>query len=209
MLKNNKRNISIVTVWLFNIAGIIGILSPLSEVFLKLTPLNLSMYVMLIFWNLESQRSNFMIAFSIPFFIGFITEYLGVNYGWIFGDYIYGENLGVKIGGVPFMICVNWTVLTIITADIAMIIHKNLIVRSLIGGMFMMLLDLLIEVSAPRFDFWEFESNTVPLQNYLAWFVIGSIAHYFYNRLSVKTNKGLSIHILIAIFIFFLIFLIF
>ena len=36
----------------------------------------------------------------------------------------------------------------------------------------MMLLDIIIEVSAPRLDFCEFENNTIPLKNYIAWFVI-------------------------------------
>ena len=90
-----------------------------------------------------------------------------------------------------------------------MVIHKNIFVRSLIGGLLMMILDVIIEVSAPRFDFWEFENNNVPLKNYIAWFLIGSIAHYFYNKTLLKTNMKLSIHILVAITFFFFSFLIF
>ena len=73
----------------------------------------------------------------------------------------------------------------------------------------MMLLDIMIEVSAPRFDFWQFENNMIPLKNYIAWFIIGSIAHYFYHQIEIKTNKKVSIHIFVAIIIFFFIFLIF
>ena len=36
------------------------------------------------------------LALLIPFLLGFITEAFGVNYGLIFGDYSYGENLGFK-----------------------------------------------------------------------------------------------------------------
>jgi putative membrane protein len=165
--------------------------------------------LLLITWNLENISTKFLIAFSIPFFIGFITEFLGVNYGLLFGTYSYGENLGVKIGGVPLMICVNWAVLTIITADVSSFIHKNKIIRSLLGGLFMMILDIIIEVSAPRFDFWEFENNSIPLKNYIAWFVIGSIAHYLYLHFNIKTNKKISIHIFVAVIIFFFTFLLF
>ena len=209
MIAKNKIAISILIIWLFNISGILGILSPYSDWFLKLTPLNLLIYVVLIIWNLEHISKKFLIAFSIPFFIGLLTEYLGVNYGLLFGTYSYGENLGLKIWGVPLMICVNWALLTFITADLSRVIHKNIIVRSLLGGLFMMVLDLIIEVSAPRFDFWQFENNIIPLKNYIAWFIIGSIAHYLYHQVSLKTNTKLSIHILVAVTLFFFTFLIF
>jgi len=209
MILKNKISISIFIIWLFNISGILGILSTYSDWFLRLTPINLSMYVILIIWNVKDLSKKFFLAFFLPFFIGFITEYLGVNYGLIFGSYTYGDNLGLKLGGVPFMICVNWAVLTIITADLSSIFHKNIVVQSLLGGFIMMLLDIMIEVSAPRFDFWEFENSIIPIKNYIAWFVIGSIAHYLYRLINIKTDKKLSIHIFVAITIFFFTFLIF
>lgn len=209
MISKNKILISIFIIWLFNISGILGILSPNSDWFLSLTPLNLILYLILIIWNLQSYSFKFLIAFLIPFLIGFLTEFLGVNYGLLFGTYSYGENLGVKIGGVPLMICVNWAVLTIITADLSCSISKNILIRSLLGGFLMMILDIIIEISAPRFDFWEFENNIVPLKNYIAWFLIGSIAHYLYLRFDIKTDKKLSIHIFVAIIIFFFTFLFF
>lgn len=209
MIAKNKIGISILIIWLFNVSGILGILSSYSDWFLKLTPLNLLIYLVLIIWNLEHISKKFLIAFSIPFFIGFLTEYLGVNYGLLFGTYSYGENLGIKIWGVPLMICVNWALLTFITADLSRVIHKNIIVRSFLGGLLMMILDLIIEVSAPRFDFWQFENNTIPLKNYIAWFIIGSIAHYLYHQISLKTNTKLSIHIFVALTFFFFTFLFF
>ena len=209
MTTKNKITISILIIWLFNLSGILGILSSYSDWFLRLTPLNLMIYVVLIIWNLEHKSKKFLIAFSIPFFIGILTEYLGVNYGLLFGTYSYGENLGIKIWGVPLMICINWALLTIITADLSRVIHKNIIVRSFLGGLLMMILDLIIEVSAPRFDFWQFENNSIPLKNYIDWFIIGSIAHYLYNQISLKTNTKLSIHIFVAVTFFFFTFLIF
>ena len=209
MIAKNKIFISIFIIWLFNVSGILGILSSYSSWFLGYTFLNLLIYLVLIIWNLEHFSKQFLIAFSIPFFIGFLTEYLGVNYGLLFGTYSYGDNLGIKFWGVPLMICVNWGLLTIITADLSRVIHKNIIVRSFIGGLLMMTLDVIIEVSAPRFDYWEFENNNVPLKNYIAWFIIGTIAHYLYNQIRLKTNTKLSIHLLVAITFFFFSFLIF
>ena len=107
------------------------------------------------------------------------------------------------------MICVNWAVLTFTSADISRYIHKNIWIRSLIGGGLMMLLDLAIEVSAPRFDFWEFENEVVPLQNYIGWFVISFIVHLLFQRFYIPTNKQISIQIFVAISVFFLTFLFF
>jgi len=204
-----KFAFSIFLIWLFNISGIFGILGEDSEWFLSMTPLNLFLYLVFIVWNLEEVDLKFFLAFLIPFFIGFITEFLGVNYGLIFGTYEYGENLGYKVGGVPLMICVNWGVLTITTADISKFVHKNIWIRSAIGGFLMMLLDIVIEVSAPRFDFWEFEGESVPIQNYVGWFVVAFIAHALFQRFELKTNKKISVQIFIAISIFFLTFLFF
>ena len=200
---------SIFLIWLFNISGIFGILSEDSEWFLEMTPLNLMLYLVFIVVNAEKLNVRFLYAFLIPFLIGFITEFLGVNYGLIFGTYEYGENLGYKVGGVPVMICVNWAVLTFITADISRYIHKNIWIRSFIGGLLMMLLDLAIEVSAPRFDFWEFEDEIVPIQNYVGWLVISFVAHLLFQRFEIKTNKQISVQIFIAISVFFLTFLFF
>ena len=209
MILKSKTALSIFLIWLFNISGILGILFSNPSWFLKFTPVNLLLYVVLILWNSDEKLNRFFTAFAFPFFIGFTTEYLGVNYGWIFGTYSYGDNLGLKIGGVPITICINWAILTIVTSDLSRYISGNLYARALIGGILMTLLDVIIEVSAPRFDFWLFESDTIPLKNYIAWLVIGSLAHYFYQRISIKTHQSISIHIFVAIGIFFCTFLFF
>lgn len=209
MIAKNKFYISVFIIWLFNISGILGILSSNAEWFLKLTPLNLAIYFLLLLWNIKELSVRFIAAALIPFLLGFVAEFLGVNYDLIFGSYDYGENLGFKVGGVPIMICVNWIVLTMITADISKYIHTNFIVKSFIGGLLMMLLDIVIEISAPRFDFWEFTNGIVPIQNYIGWLVVAFVAHLGYNQFSVKSNQKFSVHVFVAIAVFFLTFLVY
>ena len=203
-----KILISIILIWLFNISGIIGIIIGYEEWFLSLTPLNLLLYMGLIFWNSTIYRSLF-IGLLIPFLIGMITEYLGVNYGLIFGDYQYGENLGLKVFGVPWIIGVNWGLLVYSTAAISQKIHANSIVSSIIGATLMVALDVIIEVTAPRFDFWEFADNIVPIQNYIGWFGTACIAHILFQKVYKMVHYTISIHIFIAIFVFFTTFLFF
>ena len=124
----------------------------------------------------------------LGFLTGMITEILGVQWGWIFGDYQYGDALGLKFFGVPLLIGVNWALLTIITGAIAQQFYQNFFMRTVIGVGLMIFLDLLIEPIAPVLDFWVFDGGEAPLQNYIGWMAVTlflqSIFHYF--RVSVQ-----------------------
>ncbi|TPV33912.1 carotenoid biosynthesis protein [Paucihalobacter ruber] len=204
-----KLWLSIFLIWLFTISGIIGISSPNAEWFLSLTPLNLLLTFTIMFVNIQEINLKVFAALSIPFFLGFVTEALGVNFGLVYGNYTYGNNLGFKVFGVPLLICINWAVLTAITADIAKQFFKNIWVSAFTGAALMTGLDVIIEVSAPRFDYWEFENGIVPLQNYLGWLGTAFLAHLAYQKFNIKTNRTLSRHIYISILVFFSAFLIF
>lgn len=208
MDKQFKLYFSIFLIWLFSISGIIGIQNQnYTDWFLSATPLNLLLSFGILVLNLKDYSKNYVFAFAIPFFLGFITEGLGVNYGLIFGEYEYGANLGYKIWGVPIMICFNWALLTTITADIASFFSKSIWLKSLIGAALMTGLDVVIEVSAPRFDFWEFEGGIVPIKNYVGWLTIAFIAHMGYQYFMVKTDRRISIHLFVSMLIFFSVFL--
>jgi len=125
----------------------------------------------------------------------------------IYGSYTYGENLGLKILGVPLVICLNWCLLTIVSADIAKFIAPNKVTRILIGALLMTILDVIIEISAPRFDFWVFKDGIVPLKNYFGWFLVASISHWWYQSFKINTNSKISCHIITCLFLFFSIFI--
>jgi putative membrane protein len=203
----HKIATSISLLWLFTISGILGILSQYQNWFLSLTPLNLLLTALIVLWNIENWSLKTLLAFSIPFTLGFVSEVLGVNYGLIFGSYTYGNNLGYKVFGVPLLICTNWAMLTFITADVAKYFTKNIWLSALTGAVLMTLLDLIIEVSAPRFDFWEFEGKVVPVQNYIGWLIIAFLSHLGCQRLNVLTDKIISWHAFISIVVFFTVFL--
>jgi putative membrane protein len=203
-----KTRISIFIIWLFGISGIIGVASSAQDWFLSLTPLNLLLSFAMVLLHIRGYNYKVIIGLAIPFFLGFIAEALGVNFGLIFGVYSYGENLGYKLFGVPLMICVNWTILTATTSDVSKYISKkNTVISALIGAALMTGLDLILEVSAPRFDFWEFKDRVVPIQNYIGWFITAFIAHLGYQSFEVNTNKVISWHVLVSIIIFFTVFL--
>ena len=86
-----------------------------------------------------------------------ISEILGVNYGLIFGEYVYLDNLGPKILGVPVLIGINWIILTFITGSLSSLIFKNKYLSVILGAIFMILLDLIMEPVAPLLGFWIFD----------------------------------------------------
>ena len=130
--KLNIENISIALIWLFHVSGILGIIYVNSNWFISFTPLNLTLNFILLLINCKGNKRVITIIL-LGFFIGMITEILGVQYGWIFGDYQYGSQLGTKLMGVPLLIGVNWAILTVITGAIAQQFYLNKFMRVLIG----------------------------------------------------------------------------
>ncbi len=207
-IEKHKEKISIGLVWLLHVSAIIGIIIGYEEWFMALSPLNLLALFAIIIWN-STDKKQILITLLIPFFIGFIAEVLGVNFGLIFGDYKYGENLGVKVLDVPLLIGINWAILTYVTSNISKLINSNIYLSSAIAALLMTSLDVLLEVSAPRFDYWEFEGGYAPVQNYVGWYFISLLACFIFQKFYNKGHFILSFHIFTAITIFFTVFLYF
>jgi len=207
-LKYTSLYIAIFLIWLFHISGMIGILMGHEQLFIALTPINLLVCLGAILW-IEKWQTKKLLLLLIPFSIGMFAEILGVNYGYFFGEYAYGKNLGLKFLGVPWFIGVNWAILTYCSATISRRISNNLFLSSLIGAALMVGLDFVIEISAPRFDFWEFKNGIIPLQNYLAWFGFGFVANFLFQKFSPPENTILAYNIMIAFSFFFFIFVFF
>jgi putative membrane protein len=199
-------SLSIFVVWLFHVSGIIGILMGAEDWFVQLTPLNLTICFAVILFNIQSMKPRDILVLMIPFFIGFFAEFSGVNYGLIFGDYRYGNNLGYQLYGVPIIIGINWVVLVYATSGISKQISNNRILSSFLASLLMVFLDFFMEKSAPYFDFWRFENNEVPLQNYVGWFGVSFLCHLIFQPLFQKENRPLSWNLYLVFLLFFVIF---
>ena len=200
---NTTSKISVFIILLFHLCGMVGISYGNKEFFLAFTPINLFISFVLLFVNQKQLESKELKSAFLIFFIGMMSEILGVNYGLIFGDYVYLDNLGVKILGVPVLIGVNWIILTYITGSLSSFIFKNKYVSILMGAILMIGLDLLIEPVAPLLGFWIFDLQKVPLQNYLGWFVIGMITQALFQFKIAEKELTFSTHLLIINAIFF------
>ena len=202
--KNTNTLISVFIIWLFHICGLLGIIYGNREWFIAFTPINLFVSFALLFINqVELERKNLLAGLAI-FLIGMISEILGVQYGLIFGDYIYLNNLGFKILGVPIMIGINWIILTYITGSFSnYIFNANKKAAIVFGAVLMVVLDLLIEPVAPEMGFWAFDSIFAPLQNYIGWFIIGLFVQVIFHYSTDKKDTTFSFHLLLVQLFFF------
>ena len=205
-LSNNKEflRLSIFFLWLINISGFFGMLSDQNEFFLSTTPYVLSLTLLLLILNHDLSDKKSKIGLILIFLFGLIVEILGVNYGLFFGEYSYGANLGPKIYEVPYVIGFNWVLLIIATGSVSdKLIKGKEIYKILFASFLMVLIDLFIEKSAPKLDFWEFVISPVPFSNYLWWFIFSLCFQYIFFK-TVKTKEyNLSSNILVIQFLFF------
>ena len=205
-LSNNKEflRFSIFFLWLINISGFFGITSDQNEFFLSTTPYVLSLTLLLLILNHDLSDKKSKTGLIFIFLFGLIVEILGVNYGLFFGEYSYGANLGPKIYEVPYVIGFNWVLLIIATGSVSdKLIKGKEIYKILFASFLMVLIDLFIEKSAPKLDFWEFVISPVPFSNYLWWFIFSLCFQYIFFK-TVKTKEyNLSSNILVIQFLFF------
>lgn len=201
-----KSRVAIFIVWLFHVSGIIGTALGFVEWFLPKTALNLLISFGLVLWLFRISSIKEIATVLLLYAAGMLVEWIGVQYGFLFGDYRYGDNLGWKIDGVPWLIGVNWAMLVLITGAMAKSVTDKMWLQMAIGAGLMVALDLFIEPSAPLMDFWYWQLGHPPLQNYIAWFVIAFLLHGVYQKQINKGHIALSIHLFLAQLAFFIFF---
>lgn len=203
---NEKKNVSIAIIILFHIIGIIGFSNePLTEIFKLLVPFHLLLMLFVVLWNNESWNKNFYYFFGIVFLVSFLVEMTGTNTGLIFGEYTYGATLGLKLWNTPLMIGVNWFLLVYgVGAALQYLKHQNKYISTAIGASILVILDSLIEPIAIKFDYWQWLDNKVPLQNYVAWWLLSYVFVLIFNRLHFNKQNFVAVILLIVQFLFFI-----
>ena len=150
-----------------------------------------------------------MVVFVIIFLAGFFVEVIGVNTGVIFGEYSYGEGLGYKLFNTPLMMGINWVLMIYLSSSLVSQLNIKPILSVFLASASMIIYDLVTEQVAPVFDMWSWTGNSVPIQNYISWFLIAVVFHLLLKIFKINTNNALAPLIYICQFIFFLILMLF
>lgn len=193
----------IIFVAVIHIAGIIGIrLAP--EIFLKTSFVSIVIPLTLYLYRIKLIKSEWIIIFLV-YLITFFSEWIGVNYGWLFGSYEYGDSLGFKIDGVPIIMGANWLLLGLVCRDVVKKIITNHWLIIILSALLMVLIDTLIEPLSNQLDFWTWKNNIIPFSNYKDWFLIALLNQYIFSFLKFKKDVFFwSLGYLIILVLFFI-----
>jgi putative membrane protein len=187
---------SIIFLWLLHISAMIGIQMGYKDFFLPLTAYNLVYIAFLLVCLYPINKTKGIILFTSIAIAGYFFEVAGVATGQIFGEYNYGINLGPKLFDVPPIIGINWAVLCFVSCGIIEKIKlKSIIFKAALASLLMIFIDFFIEYSAPSFNFWEFTNPTVPIQNYVSWFIIAFLFNLAIFKYKTEKNFEISAHI--------------
>jgi bisanhydrobacterioruberin hydratase len=108
---------------------------------------------------------------------GFIAEYIGVSYGFLFGGYVYTETLQPLLLGVPMVMGCAWMILFAYVKQMLLPFKLSRLVETLIAAVWMVAIDLLIDpLAANQLGYWRWIDAGiyygVPARNFLGWFVV-------------------------------------
>jgi bisanhydrobacterioruberin hydratase len=201
-MKSKTKNYLLYFLMLVYVSGSIGFtLNP--DFFSPFTPFTLlfTSFVFLIFQPLKETK--FLSSFLAIAFLGYLAEVIGVKTGLIFGNYTYGNSLGIKLLEVPLVISINWALL--ICSSI-IIVRKFLTIKwlvLLVASLLITLIDLLIEQVAVKLDFWAFSNGLPGIHNYIGWIAVAFISPLFFYENIIKGSFKVSLIILILQIIFF------
>jgi putative membrane protein len=189
---------------IFYLVGVLGFLIPQSrDIFEMLIPLSLLISIFMLFLFHSNYDRKHLLFFLSVVVLTIAIEAVGTNTGLIFGDYIYGNSLSLKVFGTPILIGFNWLMLTYGTVAI---VRSSPRLRRFLPIMVAILMtgyDFVMEPVAMKTDMWDWAGGHVPFQNYVMWFVISAIIGAAYELLNISTKSKTAARIFVLQLAFF------
>ena len=192
----DRKNWAVLFLLIVHVSGILGILSPYREVFLMLTPINLLISLGILLWFHQDRGPKFYAIMALVMVAGFIIEIIGVNTGWPFGSYEYGSPLGPKLFGTPFMIGVNWYILSYCGAILFRSATKSQALNAILAGLAITAFDVILEPVAIHLNFWTWSAESVPVQNYVTWAICISLFAYLFYKIEEAPRNPIATWVL-------------
>ena len=189
---NNKQLVLLgIAAFLF-IAGVVQYAFGLSYI-LPLTPIMLAVLtaLVLLVWDLSPRKKAILVTSVIV--SGFIIELIGVHSGFLFGDYNYGTVLGFRLAGVPITIGLTWFLVTLSAWHIVGFGQLSIRNKFLLAGALVVMFDLVLEQFAVASGLWAWQGGTIPLYNYICWFLLSELFFFVYYRFTKLAEPSLFI----------------
>lgn len=204
-LERKRSKIAVIVIVLFHLVGLIGLSMPSSQhFFLDIVPCHILLMLAVILLSQNQADGKILLFFLLVFILGFAAEWLGVHKNLLFGQYSYGETLGLKLWGIPLIIGINWFLL-IYSAAVALQRSrvKSQAIRVISGAVLLVLLDWVIEPVATHLDYWHWANDVVPLKNYLCWFLISALLLFIFEKFNFRKQGIAAPVLLLTQFVFF------
>ncbi len=193
----------LIVVWY--LVGVAGFLfHPMRPIFQLLTPWGMFVAAILLLYFHEPRTLKSWLVFAGIALIGFFAELIGVNTQLLFGNYIYGEVLGFKLWNTPLTIGLNWLVLVYCISSLIKPIRDRWYFP-LVGAASMVAFDWLMEPVAIATGMWNWPDGSIPLKNYMDWFLISGFLFLMIRILKVEINNKIAGILLVMQVVFFLI----
>jgi putative membrane protein len=207
---------------LFHSIGLIGLLFFDKAFFLAATPFNLLLSFILLIWTQTEKNIHFFLFFAACFALGIIVEIIGINTGYLFGDYSYGNVLGPQIKNVPVLIGINWfliiyccgisihTLLMKAISRIAADTGKTPMAMKALsviidGATLAVFFDWLMEPVAVKLGYWAWNGDgSIPMFNYICWFVISLLLLAVFHFAKFNKQNKFAVNLLLIQLMFFL-----
>jgi len=134
-------------------------------------------------WEARRQTRTFLVWAAVTYVVTFFLEVIGTKTGLVFGAYTYGATLGRHLLEVPLVIGFNWTIVVLGCISFTTTVVKNRYAAPVAAAVLAVIFDIFLEPVAIRLDYWTWTGGPIPIQNYIAWFVISLAAGIGYQRL--------------------------
>ncbi|MFK8165407.1 MAG: carotenoid biosynthesis protein [Lewinella sp.] len=172
----------------------------------------------------EDQRLFWWLL--LAYWFTFAMEAIGVATGAVFGEYAYGPTMWFQWLGVPFVIALNWCVLTLACNELACRLtssapenaarsaanrqsritnRESPIIIAALAATMTALYDVAIEPVAISLDYWQWGGGEIPFQNYLAWAAIAFLISLPLHVLKIRFRSPVLLVYLFAQLFFFLV----
>jgi bisanhydrobacterioruberin hydratase len=177
----------------------------LDGLYFKCTPFNLilSFSIVLLFCQKMSIKTGiFLLLCGI---IGYFSEVVGANTGILFGNYVYGDRLGIKCFGVPVLLGWMWAQMIYCAAMATEKIagFAPIFMKAMIGALLLVGFDALLEPNAVRLQYWSWENGVIPIYNYVCWFGVSfllMLMYYWMHPLSERNTVAIWLLMIQSIF---------
>jgi putative membrane protein len=153
----------------------------------------------------DNRGYRFFIFFLGSYLLTFFAEATGVETGLVFGEYHYGKTMKLQVLDIPLIIPFNWVVLVMGMTSLfrSTRIPLRLVPFAAAGGL--VLFDYTMEPVAVHLDYWTWAGGVIPVQNYIAWFIIAFLISFLALAMRIKLDNKLLKHYVFIQWGFFLV----